>query len=580
MREPECNNIPRIYHEKRTGPIMQLSEILIEQGLLDSAGLERALKAQRELGDELGDILIKLGIVSEGDLAAALARQHGLPLAVKADYPSVPLYLSKVSVNFLKASKIVPLREQDNGLALAMVNPMDDYAIKAMAMLTGMPIHPFVGTQKEVESTLETLYGDGRSSLDRIVDDVDQERPADSEEDIERLKDLASEAPIVRLVNSLFLRAYEARASDIHIEPAEGKLRVRFRIDGVMREADSAPKRLASAIVSRIKIMAHLNIAERRLSQDGRIRLQVRDQAIDMRVSTIPTLHGESVVLRLLEQNAVVLDFDVLGFDPQTRERIFKSLSQRHGIFLVTGPTGSGKTTTLYTALTRLNQPERKIITVEDPVEYQLDGVTQIQVNPDIGLTFANVLRSIVRQDPDVIMIGEMRDLETAEIAVQSALTGHMVLSTLHTNDAAGAITRMLDMGVEDYLLTSTVNGVLGQRLVRSLCKRCKVSYKASGELVKRLQLDRLKPAGEFVLYKSSGCDLCSGVGYTGRIGIFEFLEVNDGIRELVLKRADTGSIYRAARTQGMVNMLEDGIVKALAGLTTVEEVLRVTREN
>ena len=559
---------------------MQLSEILIEQGLLDSTGLERALKAQRELGVELGDILIKLGIVSEGDLAAALSRQHKLPLAVKTDYPASPLYLSKVSVNFLKASKIVPLREQDDGLVLAMVNPADDYAIKAMAMLTGMQIHPCVGTQKEVESALETLYGDGRSSLDRIIEDVGQERTGDSEEDIERLKDLASEAPIVRLVNSLFLRAYEERASDIHIEPAEGKLRVRYRIDGVMREADSAPKRLASAIVSRIKIMAHLNIAERRLSQDGRIRLQVRDQAIDMRVSTVPTLHGESVVLRLLEQNAVVLDFKVLGFDPQTRQRMLDSLSQRHGIFLVTGPTGSGKTTTLYTALTHLNQPERKIITVEDPVEYQLEGVTQIQVNPDIGLTFANVLRSIVRQDPDVIMIGEMRDLETAEIAVQSALTGHMVLSTLHTNDAAGAITRMLDMGVEDYLLTSTVNGVLGQRLVRSLCHRCKVPYSASDELVKRLQLERLKQNGEYLLYKPTGCDYCSGVGYTGRIGIFEFLEVNDGIRDLVLKRADSSSIYRAARAQGMINMSEDGIGKALAGLTTVEEVLRVTREN
>ena len=559
---------------------MQLSEILIEQGLLDKAGLERALKAQRELGDELDDILIKLGIVSEGDMAAALARQHGLPLVRKADYPASALFLSKVSVNFLKAAKIIPLREQEDGLVLAMANPADDYAIKAMAMLTGLTIQPCVGTQKEIEAALETLYGDGRSSLDRIIDDAGQERSGDSEEDIERLKDLASEAPIVRLVNSLFLRAYEERASDIHIEPADGALRVRFRIDGVMREADSAPKRLAAAIVSRIKIMAHLNIAERRLSQDGRIRLKLRDQNIDMRVSTVPTLHGESVVLRLLEQGTLVLDFKALGFDQNTSERMLRSLAQRHGIFLVTGPTGSGKTTTLYTALTHLNQPERKIITVEDPVEYQLDGVTQIQVNPDIGLSFANVLRSIVRQDPDVIMIGEMRDLETAEIAVQSALTGHMVLSTLHTNDAAGAITRMLDMGVEDYLLTSTVNGVLGQRLVRSLCNRCKQPYQPQDELVKRLQLDRLAQAGELLLYRPTGCELCAEVGYTGRIGIFEFLEVNDGIRDLVLKRADSGSIYRAARQQGMVNMAEDGIVKALAGLTTIEEVLRVTREN
>ena len=565
---------------------MQLGEILIEQGRLESSALERALKAQQELGDELSDILVKLGMLSEDDLAAALAQQYALPLAKSGDYPGAPLYLSKVSVNFLKSARVVPLREQDNELALAMVDPTDEYAIRAMEMLSGLKVLPWVATPKQVQQALETLYGDGRSSLDRIIDDVAQEGVSgDSEEDIERLKDLASEAPIVRLVNSLFLRAYEERASDIHIEPSEGKLRVRFRIDGVMREMDSTPKRLAAAVVSRIKIMAHLNIAERRLAQDGRIRLQVRDQKIDMRVSTVPTLHGESVVLRLLEQSALVLDFKVLGCDEQTRQSMFRSLSQRHGIFLVTGPTGSGKTTTLYTALTHLNQPERKIITVEDPVEYQLEGVTQIQVNPDIGLTFANVLRSIVRQDPDVIMIGEMRDLETAEIAVQSALTGHMVLSTLHTNDAAGAITRLLDMGVEDYLLTSTVNGVLGQRLVRSLCSRCKAPYSASDELIDRLQLRRMLAVraaqdGAIQLYHAVGCDHCSAVGYTGRIGIFEFLEVNDTIRELVLKRADSSKIYRAAREQGMVSMFEDGVIKALAGQTTIEEVLRVTREN
>jgi general secretion pathway protein E len=560
---------------------MQLSEILIERGVLDDSGLQRAEKARRELGGDLQEILVKLGIVSGEDLASALALQHDLPLVGKRDYPAAPLYLSKVSVGFLKASKILPLRETADGLELAMVNPGDDYARQAMTMLTGMPVKPMVGIAKELDAALELLYGDGRSSLDRIIDDAGQERIGDSEEDIERLKDLASEAPIVRLVNNLFLRAYEERASDIHIEPSEGRLRVRFRVDGVMREVDSAPKRLASAVVSRVKIMAHLNIAERRLAQDGRIRLQVRDQNIDMRVSTVPTLHGESVVLRLLEQNNVVLDFDVLGFDPKIRDCMLNSLSQRHGIFLVTGPTGSGKTTTLYTALTQLNQPERKIITVEDPVEYQLEGVTQIQVNPDIGLSFASVLRSIVRQDPDVIMIGEMRDLETAEIAVQSALTGHMVLSTLHTNDAAGAVTRLLDMGVEDYLLTSTVNGVLGQRLVRSLCRHCRQPHRASEELVRRMKLEPFAGEdGSVVLYKAVGCDECGGVGYSGRVGIIEFLEVNDPIRELVLKRADATRLHRLAREQGMISMAEDGMRKAVAGVTTVEEVLRVTRES
>ncbi len=566
--------------EETYQPPRTLSDVLLEQGLLDDAGLERAQKAQKELGQELGDILIKLGIITDDDRARALSIQHGLPLAAKEDYPAAPLFPGRLSRAFLKSSRVIPLREDDEGLVLAMVNPGDSYAIKAIAMVSRQPIIPCVGTEKDVDAALEVLYGDGQSSLDRIIADAGEDRLGDSEEDIERLKDLASEAPIVRLVNTLFRRAYEERASDIHIEPSEGRLGVRFRIDGVMREVDSAPKRLASAIISRIKIMAHLNIAERRLAQDGRIRLRVRDQDIDMRVSTVPTLHGESVVLRLLEHNAVDLDFNVLGFDKATLDKMLSSLSQRHGIFLVTGPTGSGKTTTLYTALTHLNQPERKIITVEDPVEYQLQGVTQIQVNPDIGLSFGTVLRSIVRQDPDVIMVGEMRDLETAEIAVQSALTGHMVLSTLHTNDAAGAITRLLDMGVEDYLLTSTASGVLGQRLVRALCTSCRIAYTPPSELVERMQLDRLAEGSKIELYQASGCDTCSGRGYSGRVGIFEFLEINDDIRALVLKHADATTIHKAARAQGMINMAEDGIRKAIAGVTTIEEVLRVTREN
>ena len=546
--------------ENNTPEKRDLSKILIDQGVLDNAGLERARKAQKELGQDLGDILVKLGIVSDEDRARALSSLHGLPMAKKDDYPSAPLFPGKLSKSFLKASRVMPLREEGEGVALAMVDPTNAYAVKAIGMLAGQPVVPYVGTEKDIDSALEVLYGDGRNTLDRIIADAGDDRLGDSEEDIERLKDLASEAPIVRLVNTLFRRAYEDRASDIHIEPSEGRLGVRFRIDGVMREVDSAPKRLAAAIVSRIKIMAHLNIAERRLAQDGRIRLRVRDQDIDMRVSTVPTLHGESVVLRLLEHNTVDLDFNILGFDQVTLDKLFRSLSQRHGIFLVTGPTGSGKTTTLYTALTHLNEPERKIITVEDPVEYQLQGVTQIQVNPDIGLTFGSVLRSIVRHDPDVIMIGEMRDLETAEIAVQSALTGHLVLSTLHTNDAAGAITRLLDMGVEDYLLTSTTNGVLGQRLVRALCKQCRAPFHAPDELIERMQLNRLAHGGPIELYQAVGCEVCAGSGYTGRVGIFEFLEINDEIRGLVLRHADTTVIHRAARQQGMVSMAEDGI--------------------
>jgi len=557
-----------------------LGDILLLQGRLNQNDLDRALKVQQELAEPMGDILINLGVISETDRAAALSIQLNLPIANKGDYPSEPLYPGRISTNFLKSSKVVPLWEDAEGMALAMANPLDDYAIKAMAMLSGQTVHPYIGTGKEIEVAIEALYGDGQSSLDRIIADVSQERLTDSEEDVEKLKDLASEAPIVRLVNSLFSRAFDERASDIHIEPLEGKLGIRYRIDGVLREVDSVPKHLAAAVVSRIKIMAHMNIAERRLAQDGRIRLRIQDQDLDLRVSTVPTLYGESVVLRLLEHNAVDLSFDALGFDETTLNKLLTSLSQRHGILLVTGPTGSGKTTTLYTALKHLNSTERKIITVEDPVEYQLDGVTQIQVHSDIGLTFSNILRSIVRHDPDVIMIGEMRDLETAEIAVQSALTGHLVLSTLHTNDAAGAITRLLDMGVQDYLLTSTVSGILGQRLVRSLCSKCRTPYHASSELIDRMGLDRLTNDSDVILYKAAGCDVCGGVGYTGRIGIFEFLDVNETIRNLVLKRVDAGTLYQAAKAQGMISMSEDGIGKALAGRTTLEEVLRVTRQH
>jgi len=557
-----------------------LGDILLLQGLLEQNDLDRALNVQQELEGLIGDILIKLGVISEADRVAALSIQLDLPVAKSHDYPAEPLYANEISTSFLKSSKVVPLREDAEGLALAMVNPLDDYAIKAMSMLSVKTILPYIGMEKEIDAAIDNLYGDGKSSLDRIIADVAKERHVDNEEDIEKLKDLASEAPIVRLVNSLFSRAYEEHASDIHLEPMESQLGVRFRIDGVLREVDSAPKHLAAAIVSRIKIMAHMNIAERRLAQDGRIRLRIRDQDIDLRVSTVPTLYGESVVLRLLEHNAVELSFEALGFDTGTLNRLLASLHRRHGILLVTGPTGSGKTTTLYTALKQLNSSERKIITVEDPVEYQLDGITQIQVHSEIGLSFSNILRSIVRHDPDVIMIGEMRDLETAEIAVQSALTGHLVLSTLHTNDAAGAITRMLDMGIQDYLLTSTVSGVLGQRLVRSLCGQCRQPYHPSTELVASMGLDHLGAGVDATLYRAAGCDACGGIGYSGRIGIFEFLDVTGTIRDLVLQRVDASTLQQAAGAEGMITMAEDGVRKALAGATSLEEVLRVTRQH
>ena len=406
----------------------------------------------------------------------------------------------------------------------------------------------------------------------------DKEREV-SEDDIEHLKDLASEAPVIRLVNQIIQKAVESRASDIHIEPFEDQLKVRYRVDGILKEVSSPPARSTAAVISRVKIMAKLNIAERRLPQDGRIPLRVQGKELDLRVSTVPTMFGESVVMRLLDKQSVRFDFDALGFDGSPRRRLERILEMPYGILLVTGPTGSGKSTTLYTALSRLNTQERKIITVEDPVEYQIPGINQIQVKAQIGMTFAGALRSIVRQDPDIIMVGEMRDLETARIAVQSALTGHVVLSTLHTNDAASGVTRLLDMGVEDYLLTSTINGILAQRLVRQLCPGCREAYRPLPELAAKFG-QIADAAGDFQLYRAIGCESCNGTGYLGRLVITEVLHMTDPIRRAVLEHATATEIQRIAIQEGMLTMYQDGLRKCLSGQTTMEEVLRVAEEN
>ncbi len=411
-----------------------------------------------------------------------------------------------------------------------------------------------------------------------IVENLSDEATR-SEDDIEHLRDLASEAPVIRLVNLVIQRAVEQRASDIHIEPFENRLKVRYRIDGVLQEVESPPAASTAAVISRVKIMAKLNIAERRLPQDGRIMLRVQGKELDLRVSTVPTSWGESVVMRILDRESIVFDFHTLGFTDEFLPQFMKVLELPHGILLVTGPTGSGKTTTLYTALSRLNTPDVKIITVEDPVEYQIEGINQIQAKPQIGLDFSHALRSIVRQDPDIIMIGEMRDLETAKIAIQSALTGHLVLSTLHTNNAAGAVTRMLDMGVEDYLLTSTVNGVLAQRLVRRLESTHAERYEALPEVVEEFGLRRFQPDGKVQLYKPVASPI-TPTGYLGRTTIMEFLVMSDPLRRLVMQHADMGKIEELARSEGMRTMYEDGLVKALGGTTTIEEVLRVTSES
>jgi general secretion pathway protein E len=556
-----------------------LGHLLVAQQKLTEADLQRARRVQDGSGEPLDILLVKLGLVSERDLAEALAAQLQLPLVRPADYPDTPVLDREVSPRFFKDARAIPLAEEAQGLVVALANPTDEYVLGALRLATGKAILPRVAIPSELEVAFERLYGSGRSAMGQIVDSIGLADDLTDEEQIQHLKDLASEAPVIRLVNLMIARAVESRASDIHIEPFENRLKVRYRVDGVLREVESPPSRLSAAVISRIKIMAKLNIAERRLPQDGRIQLRAQGKEIDLRVSTVPTLWGESVVMRILDKASVVLDFEVLGFSPTMLKRFRQVLDLPHGILLVTGPTGSGKTTTLYTALQTLNTPERKILTVEDPVEYQLEGINQIQAKPQINLTFASALRAIVRQDPDVIMIGEMRDLETAGIAVQSALTGHLVLSTLHTNDAAGSVTRLLDMGVDDYLLTSTISGILAQRLVRLLCRHCRQPYPALPELVEELRLQRFSDSPAITLYQPVGCEHCGGTGYRGRAAIMEFLVMSDALRRLVLKHADAGQLQAEAQREGMDTMYEDGLRKAVAGLTTIEEVLRVTTQ-
>ena len=557
----------------------RLGEILVEHGKLDFANLERALRLQEgDANERIGALLVRAGFAAERDVTDALADQLGLSVVALTEYPELPV-LERVSARFIKESRALPIQETDNQLVLAMADPLDEYVLAAFRMVTQRTVTPRLAVPSELEVAFERLYGSGKTSMDQIVGEVETRDGEQENEDLAQLKELASEAPIIRLVSLIISHALEARASDIHIEPFESRLIVRYRVDGVMHEVESPPRRFSAAVISRIKIMASLDIAERRLPQDGRIKLRLQGKEIDLRVSTVPTMHGESVVMRILDKSGTTLDFATLGFDDAALERFQQVLMQPHGILLVTGPTGSGKTTTLYTALDKLNKPDIKILTVEDPVEYQMEGINQIQVKPQIGLTFANALRSIVRQDPDVIMIGEIRDLETAQIAVQSALTGHMVLSTLHTNDAASTINRLLDMGMDDYLLTSTVNGILAQRLVRTLCTHCRQPYPALPEIVQEMQLERYTDAKPVVLYRSVGCSECGGTGYLGRISIVELLIMSDAIRSMIMRHVTSGEVRQQAIAEGMQTMYENGLSKAVAGVTTMEEVLRVTRE-
>ena len=553
--------------------LARLGTWLVEHDKLPEATLKGALTLTESDDEDLSRLLVRLGMVSERDMAQALAQLTGTELVAGDGYPPLPVRGEDVPLRFMRDRLALPVSEDDETMTVALATPHDRFVIDALSAAFDKTVVPKTGVASDIRTHLDRLYGRDEQDTEDLAAALDA---GDDVDDVQHLKDLASEAPVVRLVTFLINRAVELRASDIHIEPFEHQLKVRYRVDGVLSEVEAPPARSTAAVISRIKLLAKLNIAERRLPQDGRLMLRVQGRDIDMRVSTVPTMYGESVVLRILDKSEVVLDFDKLGFDAELKREFLELVDAPNGIVLVTGPTGSGKTTTLYTALDHLNRPERKILTVEDPVEYQLEGVNQIQVKPQIGLDFAGALRSIMRQDPDVIMIGEMRDLETARIAVQSALTGHMVLSTLHTNDAGSSVTRLLDMGVEDYLVTSTVNGILAQRLVRRLCPACREPYRPLPEALAEFGVDPAEAPAQ--LYRPGGCDACGGSGFKGRIAVMELLSMTDAIRALVLKHADGSTIQKAALGSGMRAMQTDGYRKAVAGMTTIEEVLRVTR--
>jgi general secretion pathway protein E len=547
-----------------------LDQLVIDRGLAPAETLARARLVQSETGERLDAVLTRLGMVSEQALAEAISDAARLPVVGPSDYPPEPVAAERLSPRFLRDVKAVPLRETDEGYDVAFINPIDPFPGQALAFALGKPVRPLVAKSSDLEAALDRLYPQTLAAA-AGADSAD-------EGDIERMKDLASDAPVVRTVNALITRAAEARASDIHIEPTEDQVKVRFRVDGALRDEEPLPPVLKQALVSRIKVMAGLNIAERRLPQDGRLRLAVRGHEIDLRVATSPTIHGESVVLRLLDRSNLPLDFETLGFDQEILDRYLRVLAQPHGIVLVTGPTGSGKTTTLYASLKSLNTADRKVLTIEDPIEYRLAGINQTQVQPSIGLDFAAALRSFLRQDPDVMMVGEIRDLETAEVAVQAALTGHTILSTLHTNSAASAVTRLLDMGVEPFLITSTLNAVLAQRLVRRLCAECREPYAPTPEALDALGLQPFRK-GVTRLYHPKGCERCGHSGFKGRLALLELLIVDEDVSRLVLARAEAREIERAAIAASMRTMLADGLAKAMSGQTTIEEVLRVTRE-
>ena len=554
---------------------MSMGERLVSAGLLSDRDLERARLAKREMGCMLGQALVRLGLVAESNVLKYLSEELGLPVAEKAVYPEAPVIVEGLREQFLLNNDVVPLSSTGSCITFVALKPQDDFVRKALQLATGKQIELQLGVAGDIEAALK-LYVQGNQE-----DELDSLGPPDVYDDefVEHLKDLASETPVIQLVNQLIQRSLDLGASDIHLESVEEGLRVRYRVDGVLRDsATPVEERLSAAVISRIKLLANLNIAERRLPQDGRIMMRIKGHEMDLRVSSLPTVHGECVVMRVLDRQSVRLDIEDMGFSPDILKRYLGLLNRPHGVLLLTGPTGSGKTTTLYASISNLDSDSLKIVTVEDPVEYQLESINQISVQSQIDLTFARALRSILRQDPDIIMIGEMRDTETAQISVQAALTGHLVLSTLHTNTAAGAITRLEDMGVERFLITAAVNGVLAQRLLRKLCPACKRPARLDAEQMTRLGMTGEVP-NDAEVYEAVGCDQCKGTGYSGRSAIHELFVLDDNIQRAILDGSDANKLREIARTKGMATLYEDGMRKVLAGQTSIDEVLRVTQD-
>jgi len=564
----------------------RLLEALGDSKLLTDEQLTEAVAAQKAQGGNLGAILLKKGFIKEKDLAVLLSSSLNLPMLNLSRFSINPDVVKLIPEKTAKQYHVIPISIMGNNLTLCMSDPLNIFAIDDIKVLTNYNIDPVISTEKEIADAIHNYYGAESTQLAQILQEVkeaDENEPlevANTEEegvvDIQEATKQSKVAPIVKVVNLMVAEALESRASDIHVEPQEKSLRIRYRVDGALQEAFSLPKKDQNAIITRLKIMSGLDITEWRIPQDGRFRIRMREKEVDFRVSILPTNHGGKVVMRALDKSSLSIGLDKLGYLPQPLKLFEQAITKPYGMILVTGPTGSGKSTTLYSIITQLNTNEKNIVTIEDPVEYQVDGITQIQVNPSIEFTFSTGLRSILRQTPDIVLIGEIRDFETADIAIKASLTGQLLFSTLHTNDACGAITRLMDMGVEPFLVASSLVAVAAQRLCRKICENCKEPYEITPAVLKRLNIKTSKDA---TFYHGKGCSKCNNTGYLGRMGTLEVLLIDDAIRDLIIKGKSSDEIKEYAVANGMKTLRENAFKKALSGLTTIEEVLRITTE-